>query len=600
MSIISVTYELILVTEQEESREDVVFLLGAGASMDAGIPDTYGFVSEFIRYIEAQHQPLTKMLLDILAVRETFNRKTGNLDKYEVDVEQLLATLRDLINKEQVPLLDFYSDKKFCLDSDPKSFLELKNLLEAFIRAKVIVEKESSLTYLQELLKFETPIEIFSTNYDTCIEQISYLSHRRYTDGFDIYWNEGNFKASFDVKHYKLHGSVIWYENKKTKECVKIPVHSNSNEGLRLIYGEAVEPLLIYPAQKSEYVEPLTDLQVLFKKKLFNHNTKLLIVVGYSFRDNYLVHMLWDAARANEDLHVILVSPDAQSIFDKKLRFINIQTRDESRIANRVICLSYPFATVLQQLRNHYIGTLKTACKTEKESIADEDKYGSTNRWVYLARWCIDAEFSTLAESALEKSGIEWKNLESQFIGPFELSIFAVKALLHSVIANDEFIDKWLQRVNSSFQAFDIDKLTLAHFDWNKIGFNFSDKANIINSETAAKSWVEAMISERDKKLVLLGDKYAYKLKSTKTTFERLETLKNRLLQLQNIEWKEYYKLNPYPEIEKMINPQVTSSETLEKARPDLKQLVLDTEKIELGKIYQGKTFRFILDKAIL
>jgi len=169
------------------------------------------------------------------------------------------------------------------------------------------------------------------------------------------------FGGDFDVKHYKMHGSVIWYEDMKTKECVKIPVHAffeGKPVALKLIYGEDVKPLLIYPAQKAEYVEPLTDLQLMFKNRLFNEKTKFLVVVGYSFRDDYIVHMLWDAARVNENLHVILIAPNAQQIYENKLKLINKKQNDLSQIHDRVLCLPYPFSTAIYQLKNHYLGEL--------------------------------------------------------------------------------------------------------------------------------------------------------------------------------------------------------------------------------------------------
>ena len=192
----------------------------------------------------------------ILKIIEKFNEKKSNEEK-RVDVEQLLDILRRLIERKSDVLFSFYESKNCDIDIDESTLGLLKNLLEDYIRERVIIEDEAKLDYLKELLAFDKPVEIFSTNYDTCIEQLSHANHMRYTDGFDIYWSPGNFDEEFDIKHYKMHGSVIWYEDVKTKECVKIPVHAfveGKPVALRLIYGEDVKPLLIYPAQKAEYV----------------------------------------------------------------------------------------------------------------------------------------------------------------------------------------------------------------------------------------------------------------------------------------------------------------------------------------------------------
>ena len=75
-------------------------------------------------------------------------------------------------------MLDFFDGKQFCSNLENSACLDLKMLLENFIREKVIVKETEKLDYLKELLKFDMPLEIYSTNYDTCIEQLSYLTHR--------------------------------------------------------------------------------------------------------------------------------------------------------------------------------------------------------------------------------------------------------------------------------------------------------------------------------------------------------------------------------------------------------------------------------------
>ncbi len=272
------------------TKKEVIFLFGAGASVDAQIPDTYTFVNEFESYVRREHPDMLEPLSKIKNVCNSFNAKEFQSGNSAVDIEQLLGIIRRLIEREKDLLLNFYK-KEFMLNYDSETFSKLQRLLEDFIREKVIA-KEENLRYLQELLNFDTPIEIYSTNYDTCIEQLSYRNHLRYTDGFDVTWNKKNFENEVDIKHFKMHGSIIWYTNTKTHECVKIPVRAFSDERkpvhLKLIYGEDVKPLLIYPAQKAEYMEPLTDLQLMFKERLFNKDTKIVVLVGYSCRDNYI------------------------------------------------------------------------------------------------------------------------------------------------------------------------------------------------------------------------------------------------------------------------------------------------------------------------
>ena len=95
-------------SDYNQPKTDVIFLLGAGASVDAGVPDTYQFVIDFKKYIQQNHPDFYDLLLSIIKIREAFNKKSNGKKQHQVDVEQLLEILRRLIDKETDPLLEFY------------------------------------------------------------------------------------------------------------------------------------------------------------------------------------------------------------------------------------------------------------------------------------------------------------------------------------------------------------------------------------------------------------------------------------------------------------------------------------------------------------
>ena len=487
-------------SDKNQPKTNTVFLFGAGASVDAGIPDTYDFVKVFEEYVNQHHKEFSEILSKIMEVREKFNERILGKEAKKIDIEQLLDTTRRLIQRNNDPLLEFYNEKRFSIEAGENNFSELKELLENFIRERVIIEEETKLEYLKELLKFDKPIEIFSTNYDTCIEQLSHIHHMRYTDGFDINWNKDNFGKNLDLKHYKMHGSVIWYENEKTKECVKIPVHAflkGEPIALKLIYGETVKPLLIYPAQKAEYIEPLTDLQLMFKERLFNNKTEFLVVVGYSFRDDYIIHMLWDAARVNEKLHVILIAPDAYQIFESKLKYINKKTKAPSRIDDRVICLPYPFSTVIYLLKNHYLNTLQSSLRSFNDSL-ERERYAQEGNWEYLVRAFTEIEFLSKAETAFQKANKKWQDLS---LGTSDKQLFyAFKGLLHSVVCRDGQEHKWLERVNESFKMVAVEGLYIAEQKEGLAYFGFHVARETMPMVNFLQKWIEPLIIERKRK----------------------------------------------------------------------------------------------------
>ena len=91
--------ELKYLMDNNMQSSQVIFFLGAGASVAAGIPDTYSFVKAFRDSIGDN------------AKKETFEKIIQTLEGWrgsEIDIELLLETLTKLETKEAEPLLPFF------------------------------------------------------------------------------------------------------------------------------------------------------------------------------------------------------------------------------------------------------------------------------------------------------------------------------------------------------------------------------------------------------------------------------------------------------------------------------------------------------------
>jgi len=122
-----------------ENIKKVVFMFGAGASVAAGVPDTYAFVEEFLNNISDPDKKATTQ-----KIINTLKKWKG---EERIDIELLLETLTKLNTKESEPLLQFYSQKEFVLGGDFEKqpiIDDLKN----FIKAKAIVPA-GKIAYLQ-------------------------------------------------------------------------------------------------------------------------------------------------------------------------------------------------------------------------------------------------------------------------------------------------------------------------------------------------------------------------------------------------------------------------------------------------------------------
>jgi len=165
-------------------------------------------------------------------------------------------------------------------------------------------------------------ISIFSLNYDRVVDEVGeeYRSEGfSFIDGFrgehpQSYrarkWTPEEFALDKgrNIKLFQLHGSLRWRKN-HTGLPVKFPSERNDRQD-KNYPGE----LLIYPGSDKEIKEEPYQT-------MFNHlekcltSSKILIIVGYAFRDNYVNRIVADALFKNEDLDVFVISPTAQQDF---------------------------------------------------------------------------------------------------------------------------------------------------------------------------------------------------------------------------------------------------------------------------------------------
>ena len=418
-----------------QDKNDVVFFLGAGASIEAGVPDTNSFihgkkekgdVQGFIEYLKEKNKDKELKVLKIVLV--TLQDSGHDI----IDVELVLGTLSALNRKKDFGLVYFFDQETFKFKSKKERIIlsELESLLKGFIRKNVVVDK-SVINYLAPLIAFK-PIDIFSVNYDTCIEMLCIKHKLTYTDGFDLYWNRELFDSDkFDIKLFKLHGSILWYSTNFGNFVKLLPKFDEKNYAISLITDEIAEPFIIYPMKgKLEYLEPVGSLTNKLQKKL--KEAKLCIVVGYSFRDEDIKRIFFDSAKENEDLTLILISPNAGKRFDDLLRYRDPSRKIESPISERVVCLNYPFGSVL---KNNYLYQIKNKIpsiySTYLDAKAEVRNSGNTIKFKGCIDFALEVGHVYFIEKVFEKElGIsprKWNsyyNKEEQFPVSYKLAIF--------------------------------------------------------------------------------------------------------------------------------------------------------------------------------
>jgi hypothetical protein len=305
--------------------------------------------------------------------------------------------------------------------------------------------------------------------------------------------------------------------------------------------------------------------------------------------------MLWDAARINDDLRIILLNPSAQEIFERRLKYLD-DRKTPSRIGDRVVCLPYPFRTIIYRLKNNYLRSIGNCVRMEKQFLAEE-KLGMGHDWQQLLKVCIDCEFSTKSDSIFEdKLGEKWLDFKSWSEENIsERILLCMKALLHSSIAKDEFETKWLDRINRLFGFTNVDNLRITNITDEMLSMDFG----FGNAEvTLGQTWlvIERLIAEIDQKSDLLGVDLKEKLDRIMGYRRSLEAFRVYLNQFRNNpRWENYFKLRGslQTEMRKELNMWGThpTTEGKRESKNNLEELVLKTERSVLGAIYEGQSF---------
>lgn len=328
--------------EPQDVGHGVVFFFGAGASIAAGVPDTSGFVQTFRKSLENEQG----LLEDVDGILEVL----GKGGKKE-DVEALLEAFDYLDDtmRSRIPALSVTSPAYTFKNTDART---LRKRLHELIAREAVVQ-QADIGYLDSLSAYfqsARPLDIFSVNYDTCVELYCHTRRVRFTDGFGVEWQPSEFeRADVQLRLNKLHGSILWYET-STGACIRIPVVPKGGEHT-LFNHETAQPLMLYPARKWAYAEPLLHNLERFRTRLSEPDTVHIVVVGYSFRDEHLKRIFFDALRSNLAARIVLISPDAWQVYRDRLEYLDEERTVPSPARNRVVCLPYRFERVFPLLR---------------------------------------------------------------------------------------------------------------------------------------------------------------------------------------------------------------------------------------------------------
>jgi len=291
----------------------IVFLLGAGASKEAGVPLTFEFVDEYRKSLKRVDSPLLKPFDLIVGLLNQALSKEASAPA-KCDIEAVLSAL-DTLTKSPLHINALFERRPDTAEVKPEEVTALRQGVEQFIRERGIAGYER-LVYLIPFLRFLKdfgPIRVFTTNYDIVLDRFFTATEVPWTDGFRLRWaaDELNERPGISAYVYKLQGSVTWFYT-ESDGFISLPLVEGA-ERIRLLSGERPTSVILYPARKDTFAGPIVELTRMLQEELVR--ATYCIVVGYSFRDERFRRVLFDAGVANRSLRLILIGPSADGLY---------------------------------------------------------------------------------------------------------------------------------------------------------------------------------------------------------------------------------------------------------------------------------------------
>lgn len=329
-------------------KNDIIFLLGAGASVEAGVHTSNEITDILVNYgsyCPSENSSLIENLLRYIQVKiaDYLQVKAS-----EVNFEYILGTLMELSKKEEYSIVPFFGEGDILVKKLEKviSIQEVIDKLYALLRELLFVRNPVDyLNPLKTFLGVVKPLDVFTLNYDISVETafdnngVSYTTGYRRRKGLNPIWDPSQFrKESFDARIFKLHGSVNWgqyfrYPPPPLKSEPTVNA-STATDYYLSYYPERVEfnPFPIGSVEPPERKKGMVSIMNFGTRKellyaesiftiLFNHlltalnRARLCIVCGYSFRDERINKILEEAVVYRKGgLRLIVVDPFAFSI----------------------------------------------------------------------------------------------------------------------------------------------------------------------------------------------------------------------------------------------------------------------------------------------
>lgn len=325
----------------EIQENNVLFLLGAGCSKEAGIKIASDMVTDVERMVR-EDETWKKYDKLYYYLRSSIEYSEGIFGKFQkqFSIEKLLLIINELEKKEKnlvYPFIGNWNNRLIDVaGGDFQSIRELKTIIHKKLFTWINIDHYDKGSYYSGFGRLKGDIgkslRIFSLNYDIVFERIIGKSYNIEL-GFSPYdktWRYSNFEDAgirdIDFYLYKLHGSIDW--KRQGNDIIKC---DNPTEDSETIFGTD---------SKLKAVDPYGFYVTEFRKWSLDIACKIILTIGYSFSDEYINNLLTQALNNSPVRKLIAVFPfsDKLKAKDELIEKLGNCSFDDSKIIPQNYC----------------------------------------------------------------------------------------------------------------------------------------------------------------------------------------------------------------------------------------------------------------------
>jgi len=340
----------------------ILFLLGAGASRDAGLP----LASELTQHIVGdinntiQNASLRRVINYVVATMIGHRGKSGLNPKTMPDIESVVSAVELLSNRTTIELVPFiqnwdpaidlldqgsvwnpgwvedvrqgvlnesglmggkleqglkgFMEQHYKMGIDGNQYSTLMDELLRQLKKQLALSDSSPIQYLEPLIDLGKTgrITIASINYDLTIETVAKNQGVKICRGIDS-WNE-KWKMEWcdsGIQLIKLHGSIDWGKGERKNPDFKTNLLMPEDTIVIMDDPSSTPslPFVVYgKREKLRPQGPFSELRTEFISEL--RKTSHLIIVGYSFGDDHINELITKWLNSDPNRKLVILDPN--------------------------------------------------------------------------------------------------------------------------------------------------------------------------------------------------------------------------------------------------------------------------------------------------